>query len=158
MNERADHANARVALALIVVFPTLLAGLACARHRPSPTAAPAYETLLLILADFRRFSETDIYRHGIPRDLSGQNFLRATLARLDSYERANPGRDADVVDFVRAQAYARLGEFDPAIDAYERVRDTEGSELAGRAAERIAALTPLRAAAAASPQGRRLEH
>jgi len=147
------HRAARLALAASVCV-----ALACGRHHPPPAPAQPHETLLLILADFRRVSETDIYRHAIPRDITGQNYLRATLARLDSYERAYPGRDADIVDFVRAQAYARLGEFALAIDAYGRVSDTEESELAARASERIDALIRLRNAAAPSPQGRRLDH
>ncbi len=126
----------------------LLLGLAlgCSRHPAPPAAPPPYETLLLLLSDFRRASQTDLYRNDTPLDVTGQNLFRATLARLDYFESNNPGIDVDIVNFTRAQARARLGDYAGAVKAYNLVAAFDESPLAPKAKERIEILRLLKEA------------
>jgi len=120
----------------------LLACLACSRIE-SPPEAPPYETLLTLLADFRRFAGVDLYRYEIPLDMTGQNAFRATLERLDSFQEENPDAYGDVADFTRGEARARLGDFRGAADAFQRVAARSDSTLAATALERAEGLARL---------------
>lgn len=116
----------------------------CNRLRPV-REIPAYETLLLVLSDYRRFADTDLYRHGIPKDISGQNIFRATLERLHYFAETNPDTDTDIIDFTRGEAYARLGDFGRAVEHFSKVAGSE-SPLAPKAGERRDILRLFRAA------------
>ncbi|MBN1866273.1 hypothetical protein JW916_03175 [Candidatus Sumerlaeota bacterium] len=127
------------------VFAAVWAISGCART-PSVREIPPHETLVTLVSDFYRFAQTDLYRCETPQDASGQNVFRATLERLSYYETSNPGRDNDIVDFVRGEAYERLGDFSKAIESFSRVPTQSDSKLAERASHRIAALRRLQSA------------
>ena len=126
----------RIALLLLACLVA-----ACTSAPPLPPDLP-YQNLLMVVADFQRYADRDPYAYRPPDDMSGQNAWRATLERLDNYAKTYPGRDADIVEFTRARALARLGQFDPAAKAYAQAAES-GSELADEAkarAERVEAL------------------
>ena len=52
--------------------------------------------------------------------------MKATLVRLDDYEKKNPGRFTDVIDFNKALALERLGEYNQAIGLYRKVVEIGG--------------------------------
>ena len=137
---------ARLRLRFLTVALLLGLALGCSRHPAPPAAPPPYETLLLLLSDFRRASQTDLYRNDTPLDVTGQNLFRATLARLDYFESNNPGIDVDIVNFTRAQARARLGDYAGAVKAYNLVAAFDESPLAPKAKERIEILRLLKEA------------
>jgi hypothetical protein len=63
--------------------------------------------------------------------------MKATLVRLDDYERKNRGQFTDIVQFNKALALERLREYDQAAALYRKVAETEsrlGAE-AGKNAE-----------------------
>lgn len=124
----------RFFLAILSICTALFMG-ACQTSTPV-REVPSHETLLLVLADARRYANVDLYRAGTPVDLSGQNVFRATLARLDYFERNNPGVDTDIVNFSRAQAWTRLGDYRKAFDAFAHVSEQAESPLAPKAKER----------------------
>ena len=136
--KRARRATGVVSLLSI----PLLAGVACARIEPTADVPP-YETLLMLLADFRRSAGVDLYRYEIPLDMTGQNAFRAALERLDSFEKENPDAYGDVVDFTRGEARARLGDFRGAVEAFNRAAARSDSMLAAKASERAESLARL---------------
>jgi hypothetical protein len=105
----------------------LLWGWACASRTVPPEAryAPAGD-LLDIVKDFQRLAKEDTYRFAIPKDITGVNIMKATLVRLDDYERKNRGQFSDIVRFNKAMALERLREYDQAAALYRKVSDTEG--------------------------------
>jgi len=78
----------------IGVFSALLlfAGSGCSSRTaaPDPRYAPAGD-LLDIVKDFQRLMKEDTYRFPIPKDVTGINIMKATLVRLEDYEKKNPG-------------------------------------------------------------------
>jgi hypothetical protein len=112
-------------------FVTLLVGLFCCAACSSRTAppearyAPAAD-LLDIVKDFQRLAKEDSYRFPIPKDVTGVNIMKATLIRLDDYERKNPGQFTDIVDFNKALALERLREYQQAIGLYRKVVEIGG--------------------------------
>lgn len=82
--------------------------------------------LLDIVKDFQRLSREDTYRFAIPKDVTGVNIMKATLVRLDDYERKNPGQFTDIVQYNKALALERLREYDQAAALYRKVAETEG--------------------------------
>src|SRR5918994_1277890 len=103
----------------------VLAG--CSSRIASPEAryAPAGD-LLDIVKDFQRLAKEDTYRFPIPKDVTGVNIMKATLVRLDDYERKNRGQFTDIVQFNKALALERLREYDQAAALYRKVAETEG--------------------------------
>jgi hypothetical protein len=69
--------------------------------------APAGD-LLDIVKDFQRLAKEDTYRFPIPKDVTGINIMKASLVRLDDYERKNRGQFSDIVQFNKAAALERL--------------------------------------------------
>ena len=100
---------------------------------PDPRYAPAGD-LLDIVKDFQRLAKEDTYRFAIPKDVTGVNIMKATLVRLDDYERKNRDRFGDIVQFNRALALERLREYDQAAALYRKVAAMEG-RLAAEAAK-----------------------
>ena len=88
----------------------MLAG--CSSRTASPEAryAPAGD-LLDIVKDFQRLAKEDTYRFAIPKDVTGVNIMKATLVRLDDYERKNAGKFTDIIQFNKALALERLREY-----------------------------------------------
>ncbi|HYA28559.1 MAG TPA: hypothetical protein VEI95_07040 [Acidobacteriota bacterium] len=107
----------------------------CSSRTPTPEAryVPAGD-LLDIVKDFQRLAREDTYRFPIPKDVTGINVMKATLVRLDDYERKNPGQFTDIVQFNKALALERLREYDQAAALYRKVAETEG-RLGGEAAK-----------------------
>ena len=73
-----------------------------------------------IVADFQLAAVTDIYQREIPRDLTGQNVIRATLTRLENYEALYPGRFTPEIEMLRGRAFADLGAFASAKRRFQR--------------------------------------
>ncbi|MFQ5657979.1 MAG: hypothetical protein ACE5G5_10590, partial [Candidatus Methylomirabilales bacterium] len=90
--------------------------------------------------DFHRFSREDLYRFSVPKDVAGINVYKATLVRLEDYEKKHPGRYTDVIFYTRAMAYERLREYGKAIDAYRIVVDRTSSPLETEAQIKLEAL------------------
>ena len=138
----------------------LLVAAGCARtatRAPDPRyAQPA--NLLEIVSEFQRLSREDTYRFHVPKDVTGANVLKATLLRLDDYERKHGTGYHDVVEFTRATAYERLRDYSRAIRHY-RAAARGGGELAEPAKRRLEALEAfLRIAGAALPTDDPFEH
>ncbi|MGH7886386.1 MAG: hypothetical protein ACREPG_00850 [Candidatus Binatia bacterium] len=107
----------------------------CSSRSAAPEAryAPAGD-LLDIVKDFQRLAREDTYRFPIPKDVTGINIMKATLVRLDDYERKNRGQFADIVQYNKALALERLREYDQAAALYRKVAETDG-QLGGEAAK-----------------------
>jgi len=78
--------------------------------------------------------QEDTYRFPIPKDVTGINIMKATLVRLNDYERKNPNQFSDIVQFNKALALERLREYDQAAALYRKVAETDG-RLAAEAAK-----------------------
>ena len=143
------HHHRVVAAACALAF---LSTAACSGTRdPDPRyAQPA--NLLEIVNEFQRLAREDVYRFHIPKDVTGTNVMKATLLRLDDYQRKHGGGYDDIVEFTRATAYERLRDYGRAVRHY-RVVARGGGELAERAKHHLDALeTFLRITGAALPK------
>jgi len=106
--------------------PFLLASLlllliSCAASRRDYSVNPRYrpaEDLLQILTDFQRYLDADTYRFEPPKDITGKNIYKATLARLDSYQKTYPNYLLPIVYFSRAKALEKLHDYQGAIRNY----------------------------------------
>lgn len=105
---------------------------------PEPQYLPA-AGLLDIVKDFQRLAREDVYRFPIPKDVTGINIMKATLIRLEDYEKKNPGQFSDVVNFSKATAYERLRGYDQALSYYRKVAGSDG-RLGGATEKNIEAL------------------
>lgn len=92
--------------------------------------------MLDIVKDFQRLAKEDTYRFTIPKDVTGMNIMKATLVRLDDYEKKNPEKFTDIVQFNKALALERLREYNQAI-AYYRKAAEAGSQLGTEAIKNI---------------------
>jgi tetratricopeptide (TPR) repeat protein len=122
----------RLTLTVAVFSP---AGCSSRNVTPEVRYVPAGE-LLDIVKDFQRLAREDTYRFPIPKDVTGVNIMKATLVRLDDYEKKNPGKFTDIVQFNRASALERLREYEQAATLYRKVAETEG-RLGKEAAKNI---------------------
>ena len=109
---------------------------------PEPQYVPA-AGLLDIVKDFERLAREDVYRFPIPKDVTGINIMKATLVRLEDFEKKNPGQFFDFINFNKATAYERLREYDQAIAYYRKVTESDG-RLAAEAVKNIEALESFR--------------
>ena len=143
--------------AAAILFAAGCAGTAPRAPAPDPRyAQPA--NLLEIVSEFRRLSREDTYRFDVPKDVTGTNVLKATLLRLDDYERKHGDGYRDIVEFTRAAAYERLRDYPRAIRHYRAAARGEG-ELVEPAKRRLAALEEFRRIAeAALPRDDPFEH
>ena len=111
------------------LFASLLffsfAGCSSRSATPEGRYAPAGD-LLDIVKDFQRLAREDTYRFPIPKDVTGINIMKATLIRLDDYERKNRGQFTDIVQYNKALALERLREYDQAAALYRKVGETDG--------------------------------
>jgi hypothetical protein len=128
------------ALIVLTLLSAALFVSGCSTRAPTPETRylPAGD-LLDIVRDFQRLAREDTYRFTIPKDVTGVNIMKATLVRLQDYERKNPGRFSDIVKFNKALALERLREYGQAIVYFQQVADQEGS-LAAEAAKNIEVL------------------
>lgn len=123
-------------IVLMLLFaPLLTAGCSSRVANPEARYLPAGD-LLDIVKDFQRLAKEDTYRFTIPKDVTGVNIMKATLVRLQDYERKNPGRLSDIVQFNKALALERLREYGQAIAHFQNVAETEGT-LRSEAAKNI---------------------
>jgi len=105
---------------------------------PEARYVPAGD-LLDIVKDFQRLAREDTYRFPIPKDVTGINIMKATLVRLEDYEKKNPGKFTDIIQFNKATALERLREYGQAIVYYRKVAETDG-RLGNEAVSRVEAL------------------
>ncbi len=118
---------------LVVLAFFLITGCSSRAAPPEPRYAPAGD-LLDIVKDFQRLAKEDTYSFPIPKDVTGINIMKATLVRLEDYERKNRGKFTDIIQFNKALCLERLREYDQAASFYRKVGDGEG-RLAGEAAK-----------------------
>ncbi len=111
-------------LTLAVIF-ALLAGCSSQTAAPEARYLPA-GNLLDIVKDFQRLAKEDTYRFPIPKDITGVNIMKATLVRLDDYEKKNPGQFTDIVAYNKALALERLRDYDRALALFRKAAETEG--------------------------------
>jgi tetratricopeptide (TPR) repeat protein len=106
----------------------------CAGRAPVPDAryAPAGD-LLDIVKDFQRLAREDTYRFPIPKDVTGANIMKATLLRLEDYEKKNPGQFADIILFNKGLALERLREYGQAANYFRKAAETPGRLTAAAA-------------------------
>ncbi len=126
-------APALLIVASLISLNMLIAGCGSRAGPPDPRYAPAGD-LLDIIKDFQRLSREDTYRFPIPKDITGTNIMKATLLRLEDYEKKNPGRFADIVRYNKALALQRLREYDEAASYFRKVGEVDG-RLAAEAAK-----------------------
>jgi tetratricopeptide (TPR) repeat protein len=118
--------QARLKLFLIVALAiSLCAGCSSRAAAPETRYLPAGD-LLDIVKDFQRLAKEDTYRFPIPKDVTGQNIMKATLVRLNDYESKNRGQYSDIVQFNKASALERLREYDQAAALYRKVGEIDG--------------------------------
>ena len=129
------HKSVAAAWALALLLLTA----ACTRTQaPEPRyAQPA--NLLEIINEFQRLSREDVYRFDTPKDVTGTNILKATLLRLDDFQRKHGNGYNDIVEFTRATAYERLRDYRRAVGHYRDVA-RGGGELAEPAKRQLDAL------------------
>ena len=111
--------TSRYLIALIFLSLILCASCSSRAGPPESRYAPAGD-LLDIVKDFQRLAKEDTYRFPIPKDVTGVNIMKATLVRLDDYERKNRGQSTDIVQFNKALALERLREYDQAAALYRK--------------------------------------
>jgi len=104
----------------------LLATAGCSAKRPPDPQYQAAGNLLEIVKDFQRLVREDQYRFPIPKDVTGVNIAKATLVRLDDYEKGHPGGLSEIVDFSKAMAYERLRDYNQAMVYYHKVAESNG--------------------------------
>src|SRR5882762_5596658 len=94
---------------------------ACSSRTGPPDAryVPAGD-LLDIVKDFQRLAKEDTYRFPIPKAVTGINIMKATLVRLEDYEKNNSGKFTDIVQFNKALALERLREYEQAATLYRK--------------------------------------
>jgi hypothetical protein len=106
---------------------------------PDVRYAPA-GNLLEIIKDFQRLAREDTYRFPIPKDIAGVNIMKATLLRLEDYEKKNPRQFVDIIQFNKALALERLREYEQAAVFYRKTAAIE-SRLGTEAAKNAAILS-----------------
>lgn len=125
-----------IGIALILIFSS---SFGCSTKLvPEGRYGPAGD-LVDIVTDFQRLTRDDLYRFPVPKDVTGINILKATLVRLGDYEKKNPGKFTDIIEFNKAAAFERLREYDQALAHYRKVPESDG-HLSAEAAKRIETL------------------
>jgi tetratricopeptide (TPR) repeat protein len=119
---------------VILAFEIFVLSACSSRTGPPDTRYVPAGDLLDIVKDFQRLAKEDTYRFPIPKDVTGINIMKATLVRLNDYERKNPNQFSDIVQFNKALALERLREYDQAAALYRKVAETDG-RLAAEAAK-----------------------
>lgn len=125
-----------------VLFLPVMLAFGCSSHRPPDPRYQPSRNLLEVVGEFQRFFREDSYRFPAPKDLSGVNIYKATLARLDDYEKKYPGRSSEIVYFTKAQALERLWDYEKARSYYEKVVEG-GTRLKEKAQTNVAVLKEL---------------
>ena len=124
-----------------------------ARAGDAVGAFAPYEDLLEVLAPLTSHLNDDLYRFPAPRDPTGHDLFRLSLARFEGWEKRFPSSFRDVTAFGRAEALERLGEYQLATDAYRQVAQMPASTLADAAKTNAVRTAGFAAAAALSEDG-----
>lgn len=132
------HHHKALAAAWLCAWALLAAG-GCARTAAPETPYVQPANLLEIINEFQRLGREDVYRFAVPKDVTGTSVLKATLLRLEDYERKHGNAYRDVVEFTRGTAFERLRDYPRAIRHYRAVA-RGGGELARAAGSRVEAL------------------
>ncbi len=103
----------------------MVAGCGSRAAPPDPRYAAAGD-LLDIIKDFQRLSREDTYRFPIPKDITGTNIMKATLLRLEDYEKKNPSQFNDIIQYNKGLALQRLSEYEQAVDYFRKVGQLDG--------------------------------
>lgn len=123
MRHKIQNLKSKTGLALAL---TLLFISGCASKLvPERQYEPARD-FLDIIKDFQRLSRDDLYRFSVPKDVTGINIMKATLVRLEDYERKNPGQFTDIIQFTKATAYEKLRDYGQAMAHYRKVAESDG--------------------------------
>ena len=112
-----------------------VAGCSTRTAPPDVRYAPA-GNLLDIIKDFQRLAREDTYRFPIPKDITGANIMKATLLRLEDYEKKSPRQFTDIIQFNKALALERLREYEQAAVHYRKAAEIEG-RLGAEAAKNV---------------------
>ena len=126
-------------IGLVLSLPLVFDAACSSRIVPPEARYLAAGDLLDIVKDFQRLAREDTYRFPIPKDVTGINIMKATLVRLEDYEKKNPGKLTDIIQFNKAIALERLREYGQAMTYYRKAAETDG-RLGSEAATRIEAL------------------
>jgi hypothetical protein len=118
-------ASAAFLFCILSVVVPFFAGCSNRTAPPDVRYAPA-GNLLDIIKDFQRLAREDTYRFPIPKDITGVNIMKATLLRLEDYEKKNPRQFVDIIQFNKALALERLREYEQAAAAYRKAAEVEG--------------------------------
>jgi tetratricopeptide (TPR) repeat protein len=135
---RSKIKNLKSKIALAVTLGSLFVSGCSSKVVPERQYQPARD-ILDIIKDFQRLSRDDLYRFPIPKDVTGINIMKATLIRLEDYEKKNPGQFTDIIQFAKATAYEKLREYNQAIAYYRKVAELDG-KLGVEAAKNLAVL------------------
>jgi hypothetical protein len=107
------------------IIGLLFTGCSSRTAPPDVRYAPA-GNLLDIIKDFQRLAKEDTYRFPIPKDVTGVNIMKATLLKLEDYEKKNPRQFVDIIQFNKALALERLREYEQAASLYRKAAEVEG--------------------------------
>lgn len=120
-------------IVLVGLAMAVVAGGCAPKIQESDRYKPA-ESLLEILSDFQRHLSDDTYRFPTFKDITGQNIYKATLLRLNNFERLYPNKFGPIVAYSRAKAYEKLHDYKAAVASYRQIIGT-GGELEPKAKE-----------------------
>ncbi|MGH7927709.1 MAG: hypothetical protein ACREQV_07930, partial [Candidatus Binatia bacterium] len=81
--------SAAFLLWILSIIGLLFTGCSSRTAPPDVRYTPA-GNLLDIIKDFQRLAREDTYRFPIPKDITGVNIMKATLLRLEDYDKKNP--------------------------------------------------------------------
>jgi hypothetical protein len=118
---------------ILSIIGLLFTGCSSRSGPPDPRYTPA-GNLLDIIKDFQRLAREDTYRFPIPKDITGVNIMKATLLKLEDYEKKHPRQFSDIIQFNKALALERLREYEQAMIHYREAAEVEG-RLSAQAAK-----------------------
>lgn len=105
-------------LKYFVILALLLPFSGCRISPKKTLPLQPHENLLTLVADCQHYLQEDIYRFGYPRDSSGQNAYKSYAIRLANYEKLYPDRYPEILAFMRARLWERLGDYKQAVHYY----------------------------------------
>jgi hypothetical protein len=125
----------------IAILIIILGGCASSNNKKKSTINPRYQpaqNLLQILTDFQRHLDDDSYRFESPKDVTGKNIFKATLIRLDNYQKSYPNTMVPIVYYSRAKALEKLHDYTGAIRNYQFLLKVEETRLSQEARKNLA--------------------